>query len=255
MRRFYLAILLVALAILLMAPPLGAQDEKKADTSPKPVTEQKLFMLKYADPQNLRNLLQVFHADINANREMRVLTVEAPAGTMTAIEDAIKRLDVPSAAPSNIDLMVYLVVGHEGENTPASAPVPKDLDSVVAQLKNAFAFKNYNLLDVLALRTRTGQEASTTSSGGAIQAGTMVQPVVTSMRIGTASMGGDGSIHISNLAASIKMPVAVGNGFNYQDLGLHTDLDIKEGQKVVIGRLGIGKDQALFLVMTVKVVQ
>jgi hypothetical protein len=250
MRRFYFAILLMAL-------PLAAQDDKKTDTSPKPVTEQKLFTLKYADPQNLRNLLQVFHADIYANREMRVLTVDAPAGTMPAIEDAIKRLDVPAAAPSNIDLMVYLVVGHEGENPVASAPVPKDLDSVVTQLKNAFAFKSYSLLDVLALRTRTGQEASTTSSGGAVQTGVgnTTQPVITSMRIGTASLGGDGSVHISNLAASIKMPVSSGNGFNYQDLGLHTDLDIKEGQKVVIGRLGISKDQALFLVMTVKVVQ
>jgi hypothetical protein len=38
------------------------------------------------------------------------------------------------------------------------------------------------------------------------------------------------------------------------NLGLTTDVDIKEGQKVVIGRMGIGKDQALFLVMTVKIV-
>jgi hypothetical protein len=204
----------------------------------------------------LSELLKVFHAGIVPNRDMRVLAVDATAPTMAAIEDAIKRLDVPSAAPANVDLTVYLVVGHEGENPAGSAPVPKELDSVVTQLKNAFAFKSYSLLDALELRTRTGQQASTTSSGGAVQSdGGGTQPVITQLRIGAAGIGSDGAtIHINNLNANIRMPVRNGNGFSDQNLGLSTDIDIKEGQRVVIGRLGISKDQALFLVMTVKIV-
>jgi hypothetical protein len=38
-----------------------------------------------------------------------------------------------------------------------------------------------------------------------------------------------------------------------QNLGISTDLDIKEGQKVVVGRLGISHEQALFLVVMAKV--
>lgn len=243
------------LALLLMALPLAAQEEKKAEAKPV-ATVQKLFVLKYADPQNVRNLLQVFHASIDSNREMRVLAVDATPETMAAIEDAIKRLDVPAAAPANIDLTVYLVVGHESESPSAGASIPKDLDGVVTQLKSAFAFKSYSLLDVLALRTRTGQQASTTSSGGAVPVGpgSTTQPVVTTLRINTTGIGSDGAtVHINSLMASLKMPVGTTNGFTYQDLGLNTDIDIKEGQKVVIGRLGISKDQALFLVMTVKI--
>jgi len=247
MKRFFLALLLMAL-------PLGAQDEKP--DAPPPHTVQKLFVLKYADSENVRSLLQVFHAGIDSNRDMRVLAVNATPETMAAIEDAIKHLDVPSAGPTNVDLTVYLVVGHEGESPAGSGSVPKDLDSVVTQLKNAFAFKNYSLLDVLALRTRTGQQASTTSSGGAIQVNGGSQPVTTRFRINTASISSDGAtVHINRLDASIHLPVSSGSGFSYQDLGLATDMDIKEGQKVVIGRLGISKDQALFLVMTVKIVQ
>ena len=41
--------------------------------------------------------------------------------------------------------------------------------------------------------------------------------------------------------------------FQYIDLQMQTDLDIKEGQKVVVGRLGLSHDQALFLVMMGKV--
>lgn len=247
----------ILLALLLMTLPLAAQDEKKADEKPVAMV-QKLFVLKYADPQALDSLLKVFHASIVPNRDMRVLAVSTTAETMAAIEDAIKRLDVPSAAPTNIDLTVYLMIGNEGESPAGSSPVPKDLESVVTQLKNAFTFKSYSMLDVLALRTRTGQSASTTSSGGALQVpgqGSSMG-VTTKLRINTASIGIDGStIHINNLDASINAPVPNGPGYSYKDLGMNTDIDIKEGQKVVIGRLGISKDQALFLVMTVKILQ
>jgi hypothetical protein len=248
MKRFLLTMLLIAL-------PSAAQDDKKTDVKDTPVV-QKMFVLKYADPQSVKNLLQVFHPTIDASREMHVLTVEASRESMAAIEDAIKRLDVPSAAPANVDLTIYLLVGHESESPAGSGSVPKDLDSVVTQLKSAFAFKSYSLLDVLALRTRTGESASTISSGGAVQNGTTSVPVITNFRISSANLGGDGAtIHISRMQAGIKMPVFTNNGFSYNDLGLNSDVDIKEGQKVVIGRLGISKDQALFLVMTAKILQ
>jgi hypothetical protein len=38
------------------------------------------------------------------------------------------------------------------------------------------------------------------------------------------------------------------------ELGLDADVDIKEGQTVVEGRVSMGKDQALFLVLTARVV-
>jgi hypothetical protein len=40
-----------------------------------------------------------------------------------------------------------------------------------------------------------------------------------------------------------------------EQLSLDTDVDIKEGQKVVVGRMGMNGQQAMFVVMTVKIVQ
>jgi hypothetical protein len=250
MKRFLLALLWLAL-------PLAAQEDKKPEAKPAPPNVQRLFMLKYADPQSLANLLAVFRANIRPDRDMRALAVDASSEAMAGIEDAIKRLDIPAAAPTNVDMTVYLVVGHEGESPAGSAALPKDLDSVVTQLKNAFAFKAYSLLDVLEMRTRTGQQASTSSSGGAVQIpGGNSQPVITNFRLRSASIGSDGStVRVDSLNANIRMPMVTGGSqFTYQDLGISTDLDIKEGQKVVVGRLGISRDQALFLVMTVKIV-
>jgi hypothetical protein len=250
MKRMWIALVLAA------AVSLAAQDTKKGDTAPKKPQVQRLFILKYADPSQLMNLLQVFDASVHQNAEMHALAIEATPEAMRAIEDAIQKLDVPSALPKNIEMTVFLLVATDSA-TAAGSPVPKDLDDVATQLKSTFPFKSYGLLDVLTFRTRTGQSVSTTSSGGSFQIGTRPVSVISSLRIGSISVESDGStVRIDRMNSSYRVPVPTGGGgdqFNYQDLGIQTDLDIKAGQKVVVGRLGISHDQALFLVMMAKV--
>jgi hypothetical protein len=81
--------------------------------------------------------------------------------------------------------------------------------------------------------------------------------VITSLRINSISVQGDGTVRIDGMSSQFKAPVATGSGsdtsYNYIDLGIQTDLDIKEGQKVVVGRVGMSHDQALFLVMVARV--
>jgi hypothetical protein len=243
----------ILLVLTLLALPLAAQEQKKEE-APRPGRVQKLFVLKYADPAAVRNLLDMFGGSITANSEMHTLAVTAPPETMKAIEDAVARLDTPAAAPKDIDLTFYLLVGSDAATAP-SGPLPKDLESVVTQLRNAFAFKNYHLMDVLTLRTRAGQRAETRSSGGAVEVGTGTQAVITSIRLASASIAPDGmTIRIDGMQSGIRMPVPAGPGtnpgFQYVDLGMNSDLDIKDGQKVVVGRMGISRDQALFLVVT-----
>jgi hypothetical protein len=252
MKRFVLAMMLLAL-------PLAAQQNDKKDEKPAPPPPQwtqKLFILKYADPRNVANLLGVFECRSTPNTEMHALAVTASPQTMPAVEEAIARLDIPGASSKNIELTMQLVVGSDGE-AGVGGPIPKDLESVVTQLRNAFPFKNYRLLDVLTLRTRVGQRAGTDSSGGAMQFGGVTKPVVSTFAIDSSSLGPDGStVRLDRLRASSRLPVEVAPGqFNSQELSLNTDVDIKEGQKVVIGRHGINREQALFLVLSAHVVQ
>jgi hypothetical protein len=65
---------------------------------------------------------RVFGYGIKADRDMHVVAVSAPAEAMSAIEDAIKRLDVPAAAPKDIDLIVYLVVASEQPSAGGTLP-------------------------------------------------------------------------------------------------------------------------------------
>jgi hypothetical protein len=229
--------------------PLAAQEQKKPESEPK---VQKLFILKYADPGKIGQLAAIFGAGVTPNSELHALAVVASPDVMSAIEDAIKRLDVPAPASQNVELTVYYVLGGDAENA-AAGPIPKDLDRVVAQLNKTFPFKNYRLLDALTLRTRNGGGADTSGAPGSLGSGV----ITTQFRMQSASVSADGStVRIDKMRAGVRMPFPTGQPgqFTFSDLGLSTDADIKEGQKVVIGRLGVGRDQALFLVLTAKVV-
>lgn len=244
---------LVAL-ILFAALPLAAQEPKK------PETVQRLFILKYADGGQLVNLFRVFVASITQNLEMHALAVSGSPEAIATIEDAIKRLDVPPPAPQNIELTVYYVIGGENENTGSS--LPKDLDSVATQLKNAFPFKTYRLLDALELRTRAGQGGDSSGSPGPNAAGQGA--TVTQFHMNSANVSPDGSsVRIDKMKAGVRLPVASTSGtpgggintqYTYVDIGVNADVDIKPGQKVVVGRLSMGQNQALFLVLTARVV-
>ena len=251
----------ILFALLLIALPLAAQEAKKEDQKSNAPSAsprvQKLFLLKYADPGHVASLLGVFNVSVRPDSEMHALAVETtPGPTMAAIEEAIQRLDVPSVASKNIEMTAYLLIGGESAGTEPTA-TPKELDSVVAQLKNAFAFKSYRLLDVLALRTRVGQRASTNSVGRPMQIGTnsMSSPI-TQFRINSAGIGSDETtVRIDSLNLSIRIPVRSGseNQISFSDVGLQADVDIKQGQKVVIGRVSVA-ESALFVVLTAQVV-
>jgi hypothetical protein len=242
--------------VLLLAVAAMAQQDTKAENPAKPM-EQKLFILKYADPGQLRELFTVFGASVRQSPELHAITVEASPEAMRAIEDAIQKLDVPSATPKNIEMTVFLVAATDSA-APGGSPIPKDLDSAVTQLKSTFPFKNYGLWDVITFHTRTGQMVRTTSSGGSIQIGSRPIPVITQLSINSIALQSDGNtLRVERLNAQFRVPQPTNgpgsDAFQYIDLQMQTDLDIKDGQKVVVGRVGLSHDQALFLVMMGKV--
>jgi hypothetical protein len=236
----------ILIAGLLMVAPLTAQTDAPKPQPPERV--QKLVTLKYVDPQAIQNLIRMFNVDVTVNGQMKVVALSGTKEHLAAAEEAIKQLDVPSAAQKNIELTVYFVTGTDQEKGFGN-PIPQDLQSTVAQLKNAFPFKNYGLLDVLSLRTRSGVGAETSGQYG---------QRITQFKIRSASLDGDGSmIRLEGLHAGLRNPVSDGpNKIAYIDTGISADvLDVKEGQRLVIGRSSMdGPEKALFLVLIAKVI-
>ena len=120
------------------------------------------------------------------------------------------------------------------------------------------------MLDALTLRTRAGSSAETS---GILNASNPPRMSVFSIRNTTVSEDGT-TIRIDRMHAGLRIPsthygtVDAKTGVKYQgsveyiNSGIDQDVDVKEGQKVVVGRSSLeGPQQALFLVLTAHVIQ
>ncbi len=240
-----------------LALPLAAQPQKPPDNpTPAPAGRpgaQRVFILKYADPLTMADMLRVFGVMVVANPETHAVAVATTfPDVLTSVDDAVNRLDVPTSAPQNIELTAYYVIGGN-TNSPLGSPLPKDLESLATELAGTSALKNYRLLDALTIRMRAGQGADTVGSAGQVATGSPV--IVTDLRVRAATVSADGaSVRIDRLNAGVKLPVTAGGGqYTTSQLNFDADLDIKAGQRVVAGRVGMTKDQSLFVVLTARI--
>jgi hypothetical protein len=233
----------IVLSALLLAAPMLAQ------TSPNERIT-KLVALQNVDPNAIQNMVRMFGVDSAANGQMKSLVISGSPDKVAAAEAAIKQLDV---ALKNIDLTVYFVVGGDQANLEGGA-VPQEIRDVITQLKGTFTFKEYKMLDVLTLRTRAGSGADTS---GILNTGN--PPKMSKFSIRNATVSEDGTtVRIDRMNAGLKIPVVLpaGKGVEYTDSGILQDVDVKEGQKVVVGRSSLeGPQKALFLILTAHVIQ
>jgi hypothetical protein len=229
----------LAIAAAWLAFPLLAQ---------QPERTTKLVRLKYADPQTLRNIISQFGVNVMPESGMKVMTIEGTQPHLAAAEAAIQQLDV---APKNVELTVHFVVGTD-QATPNTSPVPAAIRDVIAQLKGTFTFKDYRMLDVLTIRTRAGSQAETTG----ILDTKSNPPRLSTFSVRNTTVSEDGAtVRLDRMHAGIRIPIMATQGkVEYTNTGIDQDVDVKEGQKVVVGRSSLeGPAQALFLILTAKV--
>src|SRR5713226_3292667 len=146
--------------LLVLAPLARGQDaagkrapeQARADEQPNqwPV---RLFQVKYANVYQLAKVFNAFGAVINADGDLKVISVRAPQSVLDAIDEALKRLDVPQPPAKNIELNAYLITASPQSS---AAPLPAELEPVVKQLKSVFSYQGFKLLGTLSLRGRDG---------------------------------------------------------------------------------------------------
>jgi hypothetical protein len=210
--------------------------------------EAKIFQIKYAEPAELMRALGVFRGEIGYAGG-RLITARAPKEIMPAIEEAIKRLDVPSPT-KNAELTVYVLMASDQQ---AGNPLPASLQPVMNQLKTVLSYKNFQLLDTLIARGSDGRQVELK---GVLMVAGSTQPAYYNMagqfRIDDRN---DKSpvLQVRGMRFGLKVAVETGQPgpFNYQDIGVNTDVDITLGQQVVVGKATYG-DRAFILVMGAK---
>ena len=211
--------------------------------------ETKLFQIKYVDPGELRAALSMFRSSISySGGALRVLSVRAPKEIMPAIEDAIKRLDVPMPR-KDAELTIYVLLASE---QPSAVQLPATLQPVVNQLKNVLSYKGYQLVDTLIAR---GRETNTNVAlVGALPIEHAPFPGNVTYRFGARFRvlnpdGKDAVLRLENMQFLLNVPVDTAG--HTTDLQIITDVEIPRGQQVVVGKATYN-DRAFILVMNAK---
>jgi hypothetical protein len=156
--------------------------------------------------------------------------------------------DKQAAANTNTELTVYLL---SGSPQGTADDVPQDLGPTVKQLHSIFAYKSYKLNESFILRGRSGNastEGILPGSGLHYRFGYRRIQV-----LGEAPR----AVHIDGLSLSLSKPVVAPDGHQGLETvaSISTDLDIREGQKTVVGKSSVSSTgDALILVIVPKLV-
>ncbi len=211
----------------------------------------RVIEVKQANPRSIWITLKDVFPGINLND--RMLVIRAPGSVADAIEEAIKKLDVPPA-PSpetrplpNIEVTIQLVYGSAQAE---ASVVPADLESTVRQLRTIFPYKSYRVMETQVLR---GRALSKIQAGGNLPGGNSSYQFNASPNVvaGPAPR----LVRLDGLELYVKWLNANGPG-QFADARINTSLDAREGQKTFVGKANIANSEdALILVISPKVIE
>jgi hypothetical protein len=226
------------LLILALALPLAAQMEQV----------QRVLPIRHANPNDLMPLLAPFASALkwHVSDGMRVVSVSGPKDAVDAFEAALGKLDVPR---QSMELTCYLLLAApQGE----MGPIPSDLTGVVKQLQSVFGFKSFRVLETALLR---GVERKGVSSSG-MMASPFSGPDGPlkgeyQLQVRNVTFGGADKqrrIRLDGLRLVQRFETSKGQ---WQTLDLQTDVELTEGQKIVVGKTSVDtSNQSVFLVVT-----
>ncbi len=245
----------VSMFLLALLPGLALSQEK--------VT--KLVRVHYADAHTIGRLATT-GAAVNSRTDdaLKAIVLQGEPAAVAAVEQVIHELDVPSAAPAskekNIEVVVSVIGASNSRDLPTGAEMP-DAMAVVKQLRAIFPYKNYQLLSSMLLRSREGSRAD--SKGIMKSIHSSPHPSNYDLAYDDASATAEETkpiIHLHNFHFTTHVPVVAGSvggttQFQSFQVGIATDVDLREGQKTVVGKADIGSsDAALFVVLTARLV-
>jgi hypothetical protein len=220
----------------------------------------KVFEVKYRDPRSLGNVLQSLGsgfkgAELRFSDEFRTITVRDFPENIAAIEEALKRLDTPQPAQPDIELRMNVLISSNVEGV--ANQYPSDLGDVVKQMQATLNYKNYSNLATVVQRVRAGSRnigmngtaevsASLLGTAGALTANYDYR--AHSMTLATDSSGGY-VVQLTEIQFTFR-----GNMPGIGQADIRTDLNLRNGEKVVVGTATLG-NKGLILVLSARIIK
>ena len=227
------------------APPEARRDEFVTDKG----FRSAVFEVKHREASDLAAVLRPLGsgfkgAAVSANNEFRTVSVRDFPENVAAIGEAVKRLDVPEPAKTDVDVHIFVLVASRGEGRPGA--FPEELAPAISALRKTMPYRSYELAAIFTQRVRDGSR----NAGGE---GTAE----------IADLGGKGEKKVMqaeyrmsrlSIEESGNAPVIRLEGFALALVGagraqVRTDVNLRAGEKVVVGTSTM-QDKGLVVVLS-----
>jgi hypothetical protein len=224
---------------------------------------EKPFELKYLQGDranraiNFVSGIMAGRASIHWDPVLRQVVIIGNADHVAHAEELLRKFDVPEVRKpvKTFEFTIYLLGAYPDPALTRGGPIPADLDSVVKEMRAAFAYKSFALLDAIPVNARS-------TSGVTEYEGILPSAAVRSalkyfykIVIGPPQLLEDGK---TVMTPGFRFTVDIPNhasGAKAGETGIQSDLTVREGQRVVLGKIRLDDgDSAVFLVVTVKIV-
>jgi hypothetical protein len=192
------------------------------------------------------------------------LTLIASAAASAQDSDAPRQAP-PSRAEVNHEVLVHLLITAEGAE--AGARVPQSLEGVVRQLKAALPPSDYRLAATFINRVRDGAgfEVKTAGAGplGPVPTPGPYMPAFMQISLTAVKMidpaSAQPSINVQQFRLGMKVPIQAAVAreksevsypvIQYEDVGVSTQLSVREGEPTLVGTLNASRPGQLFIIV------
>ena len=232
--------------------PAPSPAQSQPDSTIERGLKSRVFEVKYRDPNSLLNA--IYHLGSNsknsamsANSDFRTITVRDFPENLATIDEALKRLDVPTAPRPNIELHLHVLIASNAGG--AATEVPAELKDVLTQLRATLNYRTYDLAASIVQRlTETPRGLS--GSG------------IAELPPGTANSAMPYEYHLSNIslvpnatgASSVQIGEFTFVTIEKERAKIQTALNMRDGEKVVVGTATL-RNRALVIVLTAKLIK
>ena len=190
-------------------------------------------------------------------------TLVAAAAAPAQDSDA-PRQTPPPRPEVNHEVLIHLLATAEGTEG-GGGRVPQALEGVVRQLKATLPSSDYRLAATFVNRVRDGATFDIKTAGGGPLAPTQNPLTPTFFQISLTNVrlidpaSAQPSINIQHFRLGMKVPIQMaavagdkGQSYpviNYEDVGVTTQLSVREGEPTLVGTLNSGRAGQLFVIV------
>ena len=261
--------ILALTALATLFAPAQTAPAKTAPPEPEYVTtrdfKNRLFIVKHVAPNQLvRTLRSLTSGSKGSNIEatdgdgLRTITIRDFPENLAAVEDAIKRLDVPQA---RLEVELHIHVLQASRQEAPSEGFPEEMKAVLATLKTTLNYRSFVPATSFVVRVEPGSydlngrgqaELATRSSKGEAPVTMNYDWKIRALK---AETDAEGPLVIYLGGFELCASERTSNDHHGDDLAkVRTDLTLKDGETVVVGTSTV-KDKGLIVVVTAKVLK